>query len=97
MILLDVAAQHPQVLTQPAPYVHLMGYGDYSVDFRLAAFIDNPLNRLTVSSQLREAVNDKYNDAGIVIAFPQRDVHLNTLAPLEVQLMNPDNLTPKES
>jgi hypothetical protein len=28
--------------------------------------------------------------AGIVIAFPQRDVHLDTLSPLEVRLARPD-------
>ena len=51
-ILLDVANQNSQVLTEPKSYVHLMSYGDSSVNFRLAVFINNPEIRLTVRSNL---------------------------------------------
>jgi potassium efflux system protein len=33
------------------------------------------------------AINRKFKEAGIVIAFPQRDVHLNTTSPLEVRVL----------
>ena len=28
-------------------------------------------------TELRNRINDKFTDAGIVIAFPQRDVHID--------------------
>ncbi|NIW99671.1 MAG: hypothetical protein GWN13_15765, partial [Phycisphaerae bacterium] len=34
---------------------------------------------------LHEAIYRKLNEAGIVIAFPQQDVHLDTTKPLEVK------------
>jgi potassium efflux system protein len=43
-------------------------------------------NFIFIKSELHSAINDKLNDANIVIAFPQRDVHLNTSEPLEIHL-----------
>ena len=75
-ILLDVARQHHLVLTDPKPYVHLMGYGDSSVDFRLAVFIDKPDIRITVSSDLYRAIWKALAAHNIEIPFPQRDLHI---------------------
>jgi len=41
--------------------------------------------RLT-TSELHQEINRKFAEAGIVIAFPQRDVHLNTSTPLDVRI-----------
>ena len=35
---------------------------------------------------LHEAINQKFNDAGLVISFPQRDVHLDTSQPLDIRI-----------
>ncbi len=43
-------------------------------------------DRLRVTSELHQSINAKFNDAGISIAFPQRDVHLSTAAPLDVRV-----------
>ncbi len=77
-ILLDVARQHDQVLTDPKPSVHLMGYGDSSVDFRLAVFINNPSIRFTVRSDLYRAIWKALAAHKIEIPFPQRDLHIRT-------------------
>ena len=37
-------------------------------------------------SELHLAINKKFNEAGIVIAFPQRDIHLDTSQPLDVRI-----------
>jgi small-conductance mechanosensitive channel len=45
-----------------------------------------------VASDIRFHLDALFRDEGIVIAYPQRDVHLDTLRPLEVMLRNaPDN------
>ncbi len=77
-ILLDVARQHDQVQTDPKPYVHLMGYGDSSVDFRLAVFINNPSIRFTVRSDLYRAIWKALAAHNIEIPFPQRDLHIRS-------------------
>ncbi len=77
-ILLDVAQQHHEVQTDPKPYVHLMGYGDFRVDFRLAVFINNPSIRLTVRSDLYRAIWKALSAHNIKIPFPQRDLHIRS-------------------
>ena len=77
-ILLNVARQHHLVLTNPKPFVHLMGYGDYSVDFRLAVFINNPEIRLAVRSDLYRAIWKALATHNIEIPFPQRDLHIRS-------------------
>jgi potassium efflux system protein len=32
-------------------------------------------------------INRRLNEKGIVVAFPQRDVHLDTSQPLEIRMM----------
>ena len=77
-ILLDVAQQHDQVQTNPKPFVQLMGYGDSSVDFRLAVFINNPAIRFTVRSDLYRAIWKAFAAHKIEIPFPQRDLHIRS-------------------
>jgi potassium efflux system protein len=49
-------------------------------------YIDNLDNRIPVTSEMHVAINRKFNEAGIVIAFPQRDVHLDTSSPLDIRI-----------
>ena len=37
-------------------------------------------------TELRTCINDKFNAAGIVIAFPQRDVHMDFSDSLKVEV-----------
>ena len=47
--------------------------------------------KIEVESELRFAIDDLFADRGIVMAYPQRDVHLNVLRPVEVHLAQPHN------
>jgi potassium efflux system protein len=42
-----------------------------------------------VESELRFAIDELFAARGLVIAYPQRDVHLNVLRPVEVRLSQP--------
>ncbi len=77
-ILLDVARQNDNVQTDPKPSVHLMGYGDSSVDFRLAVFINDPAIRITVRSDLYRAIWKALAAHKIEIPFPQTDLHIRS-------------------
>jgi small-conductance mechanosensitive channel len=75
-ILLDVGADHGATLKTPAPIVHFAGFGDSSLDFELRVFLRDAGQRITVASDLRFAIWSALQDAGIVIPFPQRDLHI---------------------
>ena len=62
-------------------------FGDNSLLIRARYFMDQLDRRLQVSSDLMLDINRRLNEKGIVVAFPQRDVHLDTSQPLEIRMM----------
>ena len=45
------------------------------------------MDRRLIESDIRFRIDNLFREAGIVIAFPQRDVHLDTLKPLDVRVV----------
>lgn len=85
-LMREAAEDHPKVLEDPAPRVTFEGFGDNALTLLLRAYLDDMDARLATITELHQAINDKFNAAGIVIAFPQRDVHIDTARPLELVL-----------
>jgi potassium efflux system protein len=85
-LAIEAAQEHPDVLDDPAPFITFDEFGDNSLQLVLRCFMGSVDKRLTTSSQIRLAVNDKFNEAGIVVAFPQRDVHFDASVPLEINI-----------
>lgn len=73
----DVATEHDQVREKPAPKAYFLEFGDSSLNFRLLAWV-NLDNRLAVESELNVLINKKLAEAGIVIPFPQTDLHIKS-------------------
>lgn len=88
MLLMRQAAEnHHLVLDDPRPMVSFDSFGDNTLNLNLRCFIGSPDDLVTVRTSLHLAIDEAFRAAAINIAFPQRDVHLDTLAPLEVQLV----------
>lgn len=85
-LMMEAAKEHPQIMKDPEPSVIFDSFGDNALLISLRAYVDNFENKIVVKSELNNIINDKMNEAGIVIAFPQRDIHLDTLSPLEIRL-----------
>lgn len=75
-ILLKCAKEHPDVLGRPPPSVVFRNFGDSSLDFELRIFIREIDYTIIVGSDLRFAIKKAFDEAGVEIPFPQRDVHL---------------------
>lgn len=86
-LIQQAAEEHPSALKDPAPSVIFASFGDNSLQLELRVFVEDLENFLIIKSELHSAINNKLNGANIVIAFPQRDVHLNTSEPLEIHLI----------
>jgi potassium-dependent mechanosensitive channel len=89
-IALECAKAHPETLDDPAPFITFDEFGDNSLKLVLRCYLDSVDSRLGISSQLRYDINERFNAAGIVVAFPQQDVHLDTSQPLEISLRTSD-------
>ncbi len=86
-----VLAEHGKILKKPAPVVLFTEFGDNALHFRAYFWLQmrEMMDRRRVESDVRYRIDHLFRDAGIVIAFPQRDVHLDTTAPLDVRLVGP--------
>ena len=83
-VLETVAADFPPRSRAREPAVFLVGFGASSVDWEVHVWIEEPWDTPAVRSALHEAVWAALAEAGIVIAFPQVDVHLDR--PVEAAL-----------
>jgi len=82
----EVARDNDHVLDEPVPSVIFQSFGDSALIMILRCFIDSAEMRAITISRLNLAINKKFNKAGIVIAFPQRDLHIDTSRPLPVRI-----------
>ena len=92
--LLKCGKGHPNVAKDPQPQVLFRQFGDSALNFELRIWTSDVDNRLALVSDIHRDIDQKFRDAGIVIAFPQRDVHLDGSSPLEVKVLSKD--LPKE-
>ena len=79
-ILLDCAAQDPELLKVPLPTVRFLDFGDSALIFSLRVFIKDYDKNFVKKSELRTAILKAFREAGIVIAFPQLDLHVKDKA-----------------
>ncbi len=71
----DTLHQDPLVLSDPKPTVAVMALADSSVNFAVRPWT-HPDHYWDVHFNTQEAVKKRLDAEGIVIPFPQRDVHL---------------------
>lgn len=89
-LLRQVAEEHELILKNPGPGVAFTDFSEHAMMFELSFWIRmSAADRGKVESELRFRIDDLFADHGIVIAYPQRDVHLNLLRPVEVRLTQP--------
>ena len=88
----DAARQNETILSDPAPYVMFLGFGDNALQLELRCFVGVQSHRLPAITNLHEVINRYFNEAGISISFPQRDVHLDASRPLDVRIHRDDEL-----
>ena len=74
------------MLSDPEPRITFEAFGDNALTLNLRAYLGDMENRLLTISELHQEILDKFRESDIEISFPQRDVHLTTLEPLELKL-----------
>lgn len=88
-LLNGVCKVHPIILDQPAPLVLFADFGDNSLTFEIVFWINAGGERdlRVVRSDVRYEINRLFLENDIEIAFPQRDVHLDSRTPVEVRIV----------
>ncbi len=75
-LLLQIANEHPEVLKDPAPFAMFQKFEDSTLHMALRCYLPNLDKRLATIHEIQSAVHSRFKEAGIEIAFPQRDIHV---------------------
>lgn len=74
-VINQVLADEPRLLKEPEPLIGILELGDSSVDFAVRPWVQS-IDYWPVFFALQEAMKKRFDQEGINIPFPQRDVHL---------------------
>ena len=89
-IIEKIASRHPEILSRPEPArVLFEDFGDSALVFNLLFWTQvlRPMDLRVIQSDLRFQIDAAFREDGIVIAFPQQDVHLDSLRPIDVRVV----------
>jgi len=90
-VIMKAIETHPLVLKDPPPAILFEEFGESALMFTgyfWMELISNRDNRIALS-EIRHTINEFLAKAGIVIAFPQRDVHMDAQSPIAVKIIPP--------
>ena len=86
--LLGLVADNNKFLKYPEPMVLFNEFGPSSLDFSFFVWVKvyEPKQKFKMESELRHKIVEDFAEKGLVISFPQRDVHLYSDKPIKVDI-----------
>jgi small-conductance mechanosensitive channel len=82
-IILTVADSTEWIAKDPPPKVVVRNFGESSVDLQLRIWIDDARQRMDTISHITDKVKEAFDEEGIEIPYPKRDVHIKYEYPIE--------------
>ena len=92
-LIMQAVTEQAEVQADPAPSVVLNDFGDNAIIFETYFWcnVGGERELRQIRSAVRFRIAELFDENDIVISFPQRDVHLDTLSPLQVQMLPNDS------
>lgn len=89
-LILQAVREQPETKSKPAPSVVFDDFGDNALIFDAYVWCDVGSEKFLreIRSSIRFRISELFEENDIVIAFPQRDVHLDSDGPLEIRLLS---------
>lgn len=75
-LLTEICRANPRVVAEPPPQVYFAVYGDSSLDFTIWVHLRTPRDRIPATHELNSAIFEAFQEHGIEIPLPQRDLHI---------------------
>ncbi len=94
-LLLSAGVEAANVLDDPPPTVDFVGFGESSMNFELRVFIPSVDLRIETRRSINIEVKRIFDEAGIKIPFPQRDIRVEMVRP--DQLLDDGGAEPPDS
>lgn len=86
-ILAEIPQEDNRILKDPPPLVSFESFGENALLLQMRCYLPSLENRLTILTDLNKQVLHRFQQAEIDMAYPQRDIHLTTKAPLAIQIV----------
>jgi len=77
-VLEQIANENGLTVKEPAPRARMRAFADSSINFELLSWIRLPEQRGLVQHQILMEIERRFEEEGIHIPFPQRDIHIRT-------------------
>ena len=85
--LMEAIEAQAEVLKEPAAVVAFEAFGDNALTFHIYFWLDMARSdAMKIGTQIRLRIDRLCREAGIEMAFPQRDIHLHTSQPISVRV-----------
>ena len=65
-LLEELAASHPQVLSEPPPKALLMGFSPTSHSYKLSFSINDPLRATSITAEIKLALWRRFDEEGLL-------------------------------
>lgn len=76
-LLIEAMTEHVEFVSDTrSPIVLLDNFGNSALDFKVMGWIKDPWQKFKIKSRVRTLINEKFYKNGIIIPFPQRDLHI---------------------
>ncbi len=87
-LLGEVAERHGVVEKEPKPQVLFTDFGESALTFELRYWVDViTANASQVGSDMRQMIAGAFAEHGVVVAFPQRELHVTAAHPIPVAVV----------
>ncbi len=79
-VLMEIAAAEPTVCREPEPVIYFTGFGDSALEIQFVFWIGDFRQKLAILDRVNMEIDRRFREEKIEIPFPQRDVHVRTMA-----------------
>ena len=76
--IIDICSSHPEVLKNPPPGVYFANFGESMLDLLMICWVNDYKEKFRITDELNMEIKKKFEEQGIEIPFPQRDIHIKT-------------------
>ncbi|MBY5923070.1 mechanosensitive ion channel domain-containing protein [Ferrimonas balearica] len=77
-LLHQAVKECPLALENPEPEIYFGGFGSHTQDFEMRAYADEMGKRWPLRHDLHMRILSKFREAGVVLAYPQMDLHIRS-------------------
>ncbi len=81
-LLINIASEISEVVKEPVPRVRLRRLGDSALEYELLCWVYDPMLKGKTIHKLNTMIHNRFEKEGILIPFPQRDIHIKDYSKL---------------